>query len=97
MKLFHNIYIAVLIFILSIGVFGFSLYHYCFSAVGNEEILKSIVIEPGSIDSIATTLDEEGFIRNKLAFKVYIKISGKTNLKAGEYSLSKDMDLFELV
>lgn len=97
MKLFHNVYIAIIVFILSIGIFGFSLYHYCFSAVSNEELLKTVVIEPGSIDSIATMLDNMGFIRSKLVFKVYVKVAGKTNLKAGEYSLSKNMDLIEIV
>lgn len=97
MKLFRNIYISLLVLVISIVVFGFSLYHYCFSAVSNEEILQTVVIEPGSIDSIATTLEEKGYIRNKLAFKAYIKITGKSNLKAGTYSLSKNMDLIELV
>lgn len=97
MKLFRNIYIAIIVLILSIGIFGFSLYHYCFSAVSDEDVLKTVVIEPGSISSIASTLKEKDFIRNELAFKAYVKLSGKTNLKAGEYSLSKNMNLMELV
>ena len=97
MKLFRNIYIAIIVLILSIGIFGFSLYHYCFSAVSDEDVLKTVVIEPGSISSIASTLKEKDFIRNELAFKVYVKLSGKTKLKAGEYSLSKNMNLMEIV
>lgn len=98
MKIFHNIYIALLVFFISIGIFGFSIYHYCFSGTSNEELLIEIVIEKGSsIDSIADTLIEKGFIRNKLAFKLYTRFTDKTNLKAGTYSLSKDMGLIKIV
>lgn len=97
MKFFHNIYIAILVLILSISIFSYSLYHYCLTGTSNDNSLKTIEIKPGSIDSIATTLKEKNFIRNKLAFKVYIKLTGQTNLKAGIYSLSKDMGVIELV
>lgn len=97
MKLFHNIYIAFMVLIFSIGIFIFSVYHYAFSGTSNKEILETIVIEPGSITSIATSLKEKNFIRNELAFKLYVKLTGKDNLKAGTYSLSKDMGLIEII
>lgn len=98
MKFFHNIYIAFLVLLLSLGVFIFSVYHYCFSGTSDDNSLKTVEIKLGSsIDSIATILDEKGFIRNKLAFKAYVKLTDKTNLKAGVYSLSKDMGLIEIV
>lgn len=97
MKLFRNIYIALLVLISSLAIFGLSLYHYCFSGTSNEETLKTVIIEPGTIDMIASTLVEEGYIRNKMAFKAYIRLTGKSNLKAGTYSLSKDMGLIEIV
>jgi len=97
MKFFHNIYIAFLCFLFSIGIFCFSVYYYCFSGTANEEILETVVIEPGSITMIASNLKEKDFIRSELAFKAYIKLTGKSNLKAGTYSLSKDMGLIEIV
>ena len=97
MKLFHNIYIAFMVLIFSIGIFIFSVYHYAFSGTSNKEILETIVIEPGSIASIATSLKEKNFIRNELAFKLYVKLTNKDNLKAGTYSLSKDMGLIEII
>ena len=97
MKLFHNIYIAFIVLIFSIGIFGFSVYYYTFSGTSNEEILETVVIEPGSISSIATTLKEKNFIRSELAFKLYVKSTNKNNLKAGTYSLSKDMGLIEII
>ena len=97
MKFFHNIYIAFIVLVFSIGIFIFSIYHYAFSGTSNEEILETVVIEPGSISSIATSLKEKKFIRSELAFKVYVKLANKNNLKAGTYSLSKDMGLIEVV
>lgn len=97
MKLFHNIYIAFMVLIFSIGIFIFSVYHYAFSGTSNKKILETIVIEPGSITSIASSLKEKNFIRNELAFKLYVKLTGKDNLKAGTYSLSKDMGLIEII
>lgn len=97
MKIFHNIYIAFFVLVLSIGIFGFSIYHYYLSGPSADNSLKTVEIEPGSIDSIATTLKSKGFIRSKLAFKVYIKLTNKNNLKAGTYSLSKDMGIIKIV
>lgn len=97
MKLFHNIYIAFIVLIFSVGIFGFSIYHYAFSGTSNEEILETVVIEPGSISSIATSLKKNDFIRSELAFKLYVKLTNKSNLKAGTYSLSKDMGLIEVI
>ena len=97
MKFFHNIYIAFLCLIFSLGIFGFSIYYYCLSGPSNDGGMHSIEIEPGSIDSIGATLENKGFIRNKLAFKIYVKLTGKSNLKAGTYSLSKDMGVIEIV
>lgn len=97
MKFFHNIYIAFLCLILSISIFIISVYYYCLSSPSSNSNLETIEIKPGSIDSIGTTLEKEGFIRNKTAFKIYIKITQKSNLKAGTYSLSKDMGVIEIV
>ena len=97
MKFFRNIYIALVVLISSLAIFGLSLYQYYFSGTSNNSTLNTIVIEPGSIDKIATTLVDEGYIRNKTIFIAYVKITGKNNLKAGTYSLSKDMNLIEII
>ena len=97
MKIYRNIYIALLCFVTSIAVFGFSVYHYCLSGPSNDSSLEVIEIKPGSIDAIATDLEGRGYIRNKMIFKLYVKITGKNNLKAGTYSLSKDMGVVEIV
>jgi len=97
MKFFHNMYFAFIVLIISVFVFGFSLYQYGLSGVSNDDTLKEIVIEPGTIDSIANTLYKRDLIKNKNVFKLYVKLSGESNLKAGTYSLSEDMSVQEIV
>ncbi len=97
MKLLHNIYFSILILIVSIGIFTLSLFEYELSSVNKEKTLKEVIIEQGSIASIAKTLKKEGLIRNVLAFKIYTKISGKTNLKAATYQLSPNMGTKKII
>lgn len=97
MKLFHNIHIACLVFIISIGVFGYSIYNYYFLPISKSDEVNTLVIDAGTIDDIGNTLEKNGYIRSKLAFKLYIKLTGESNLKAGTYNLRKNMSVMELV
>ena len=97
MKVFHNIYIAVLCLILSLGIFTFSFYYYLLSAPSKDSSVSSFEVKPGSVSSIATSLKENDYIRSDLAFKIYIKLTGKSNLKAGVYELSRDMGVKDIV
>lgn len=97
MKILNNIVVSVIVLILSLTFFLFSLVKVSISSVSNDDTLKEIVIEPGSIETIAHTLYENNLIKNELVFKVYIKVTGKSNLKAATYELSEDMDLREIV
>lgn len=92
-----NIYFAFLVFIISVVVFVGSLYNYNLSKVSDDDALKEIVIEQGSISSIAETLKDNNLIRNVFVFKVYTYISGNTNLKAATYMLSEDMGTKKIV
>ena len=97
MKKGPNIYFAFLILIVSVIVFMSSLFSYELSKVSNDSTLKEVVIEKGSISSIANTLKENHLIRSVFAFKVYVYISGNTNLKAAAYELSEDMGTKKIV
>ena len=96
-KAIHKIYIAIIVFICSIIIFCLALFHYELSSISKDNTIKEVVIKPGSITSIANTLYDEGLIRNKLAFKIYVKITGKSNLKAATYSLSKNMTTPQII
>ena len=92
-----NIYLAFLVLIISITIFLGSLYNYGLSKVSNDNTLKEVIIEQGSINSIAHTLKDNNLIKSIIAFKVYVYISGNTNLKAATYELSENMGTKKIV
>lgn len=91
MKFKHGILISIVVLIFSLTVFLGTLYNFELSKVSNDSTLKKIVIEKGSIDSIAVTLYKNHLIRNKFAFKLYVRLHKKNKLMAATYNLSKDM------
>ena len=97
MKLFNNIYVAIGTLVLSIIILIFSLFNFQIGKVSDDKTLKEIVIKPGSVDMIATTLYNNNLIKDKLAFKVYVKLTGNTNLKAATYDLSENMGVKKIV
>ena len=97
MKILNSIKLAFLVLFFSVLLFGYSVYQYELSNTSDDDTLKEVVIAPGGIDSIATTLKKEHLIRNKLIFKFYVHLTGKTNLKAAAYSLSENMGVKKIV
>ena len=72
-------------------------YFYSMSSVSDNKELKEVTINEGSIESVAKTLKKEHLIRNVTMFKVYVRLSGKTNLKAGIYELSENMGTKKII
>lgn len=97
MKILQNIYLAIVIFVLSLFLFGYALVCHELSAPSGKVEEKTIEIKPGGIDSIASTLYQEGLIRNRYLFILYAKVFGKNNMKAATYTLSTDMDTREII
>lgn len=101
MKILNNIKVSIIVLILCILLFLFSLFDYVnskFESVSNDNTIKEVVIEPGtSINEIASILYKEKLIKSELVFKLYIKATEKSNLKASTYELSEDMDLVEII
>ena len=64
-----------------------------------ETSLRDFLIVKGSSASyIGNKLEKEGLIRNALAFKIYVQVSGKARgIQAGEYRLSQNYSLFKMV
>ena len=97
MKILNNLVLSIVVLLLSLIFFIFSLGVFSLSKVSNDDVLKEVVIKPGSIDMIANTLYEENLIRNKFSFKVYVRLTKQTNLKAGTYEFSENMNVNEIV
>lgn len=91
----------VLISLIIICFFGilsiFTFYMMNIKRVSNSTEIKDVVINEGTISSIAKTLKDNNLIKNITIFKVYVKLNGRENLKAGTYEFSENMDMKEIV
>lgn len=73
-------------------------YNSSLGAVSKEDSPVQITIEIGSgSDLIASTLKENDVIKNKFAFKLYIKLNNIEGLQAGNYELNKNMNVEEII
>lgn len=75
-------------------------YNVLLGAVDSSNTNKmDVTIEEGSsLSGISQTLKEKDLIRSELAFKVYVKLTGKSNdLKAGYYSFSQSQSAGDIV
>ena len=63
--------------------------------VSNSEQKKTFTISRGeNLDSVSVRLDQEGFVKSALAFKLFVYQSGlKNRIQAGSFYLSASMDL----
>lgn len=97
MKNFRNIAIILLVVfttvILALGVY----YKVNMAGTSNSDTKKIVNIEEGTINDIAKTLKDNNLIKNVSIFKVYIKLTNKSNLKAGTYELSENMGVEKIV
>jgi len=97
-KIYRNIYLAVFIFLFSVIVFCCTLFNFQLSKVSNDDTSISVTIEKGSsISEIGETLKEHDLIKSELFFEIYVRITGKTNLMAADYELSKNMGTKKIV
>lgn len=97
MRIFRNVALAVLILSTTLVIFICSYFNYNIAPVSNDSTLKTVVIEEGGISDIANTLKENNLIRDETMFKVYIKLTGRSNLKASTYELSENMGVKKIV
>lgn len=74
-------------------------YQWAIGARQNETHSVRVVVEPGdTAASIAMTLYEHDLIRSRLAFNLYVQLTGaRTKLQAGGYVLSPNQDIPTIV
>ncbi len=90
--------IVTILAILLVGIFlaGF-FYNYWLSPISRKSEPVIVEIKNGSIYSIGDTLYENKLIRNKLIYKIYVKVNHINSLKASTYELNRNMKLKEIV
>ncbi|NME04253.1 endolytic transglycosylase MltG [Psychrobacillus sp. BL-248-WT-3] len=94
--------IIALVLLVVIAIAGFTGYNYVKGALSpmdpdsTEKVTVEIPIGSG-IDSISSTLEKNGIIKNAKIFKYYVKFNNQSDFQAGTYDLSKDMTLDEII
>ena len=102
-KLVRRIVLTIFLFLLIVvGISGFIGYKYVKSSLEpldpKSEDIISVQIPIGSgLDSISTTLEKNGIIKNAKIFKYYAKFKNESDFQAGDYSLTKSMTLDEII
>ena len=91
--------IAIIILIILIILVPVIWYNTSISPVDKNNKEKiSIEIQIGSSsEQIAKVLEDNNLIKNKLAFKIYVKLNKISDFQAGKYELYQTMDMSEIV
>lgn len=97
MKKFRNVAIGLVVMLTIVIVGVCTYYNINMGPVSKDTTLKEVVIEAGTIESIGITLKENNLIKNVQIFKIYTKLTNKTNLKAGIYKFSESMGVEKIV
>lgn len=95
-------WIIPLSFILLLVLAGISLvswYYLNIGPVSGEDFeTKTFTVEIGSTtEKIATLLEENGIIRNAIAFRVYTKLNNISGFQAGTYTVDKPYTIDEII
>jgi UPF0755 protein len=90
--------IIILVSILTFILILFSIIMFLLSRVSNESEKVEFNITSGtSTVKIIKDLKDNNLIRSELLSKIYIKLSGKTSLKAGVYMLNRNMSTIDII
>ncbi|MGB4076546.1 MAG: endolytic transglycosylase MltG [Minisyncoccia bacterium] len=89
----HRLFL-LLAAIVGIFVILVLLYAQIFGPPSEESLRRDFVIAPDTtLGDIATTLEEEGYVRSSIAFRIaYEAVRGEDTLRPGGYSLAWSMD-----
>lgn len=91
--------IIAIVIIIALAIVGIALwYNLSISEVDKKNTNKIQVEIPigSSAENIANILKDNGLIKNKLAFKLYVKLNKVSNFQAGKYELYKTMNVEEI-
>ena len=75
-----------------------SWYLYALTPLTTEENYSVITVETGdSVGAIAVSLEEKSVIRSAKAFSLYVRLSGSSDLKAGDFRVSSKQSTQDIV
>ena len=85
-----KIALGIIMFFISAVLVGILLFNFLLGPVSNESKEVLFEVESGSsVYSVGEKLKEEGLIKNYIAYKIYVRLNGVNEYKAGIYKLDK--------
>lgn len=92
-------FLALILIIIALGGASFYWWNLSVKPVSNSEEVRDFLITKGASASyIGNKLQGEGFIRNSLAFRLYVQLTNRAGrIQSGEYSLSSNLSLVDIV
>lgn len=95
-KLIKTLVIIVLFFAVIIaGILIW--YSSSLKGTGNDKKIEFVVDKNATFSNLGKSLEKQGLIKSELSYKIYIKLSNPSNLKAGTYELDGKMSVKEIV
>ena len=94
--------VVLFTFLLLAGVASFFAYSWwqenSVAPSNNETKVRFVIVKGQTAENVSNRLFDEGLIKNAFAFKFYTQLTGTAKkIQAGEYSLSANLDLVEIV
>lgn len=90
--------LLIILIVLILAVAGLSWYSIGLKPKSKDMQDKLIVIqEKSTLTDIGKQLEEEGLIKNNTAFKIFTKLNKTKPLQAGQYLITKDMKLKDII
>lgn len=94
--------VCLFIFLIGFAATGYYAYSYVTSALGpvdekNDELIDVHIPIGSTSTRIGNILEEHGVIKNAKFFRYYIRYRNESGFQAGDYRLSKAMDLDEII
>lgn len=90
--------LALLLTLVCVAAAGYFWYQDALLPRSADTTTVKIVVEPGaSLETVATDLEKKAVIKSSLAMAIFVKIAGKTDIKAGTYMFAPSQPVAEIV
>ncbi|ADU29793.1 endolytic transglycosylase MltG [Evansella cellulosilytica] len=96
------VFVCLFLIILTVAGVGYGSYQYIMNAIGpvdeSDDTDIEVSIPIGSTTTrIGEILEENGLISNASIFRYYVRFKNESNFQAGDYSLSRNMDMDDII
>lgn len=97
-KVIFGVFGGILALVIVFAGVVFARYQSDISYFEDDATIVRFAVESGdSVSSVGQRLKNEGLITSKISFEIYARLNNKSNIKAGNYELTKKMKIPEIL